>query len=69
MPEACEVVTVDSVVVGELVHRVLALVAVAHEGQRVLLLGPVGRAQQVHAQRPHVEVDRSLKVSDPKHRV
>src|SRR5436853_341118 len=52
VPESgAEVVAVDAVVVGELEHRVLALIAVSHERQRVLLLGAIGRAQQVHAER------------------
>ena len=64
-----ELIVIDAVVVGELEHGVLGLVSIPHEGQCVLLIGPVGGAQEVHAQGPGVEVDRALKVADPKHRV
>ena len=43
--------------------------AVADEGQRVFLLGPVGGAQQLHAQHAGVEIDGSLQVTDAQHGV
>ncbi len=64
-----DVVALDAVVVGELEHGVRALVAVADERQRVPLLGPVGLAQQLHAEHVRVEIDRPVEVADAQHRV
>jgi 2-dehydro-3-deoxyphosphogluconate aldolase/(4S)-4-hydroxy-2-oxoglutarate aldolase len=64
-----EVVLADAVVVGELDLGLLRIRAVADEGQRVLLLRPLGRAQELHAHDLCVEVDRALQVADAKHRV
>ena len=68
---AAEVVVRYTVVVGELELRLAVLVAApeGHEGEGVLLLGALGGAQQVHADRLRVEVDGSLQVADPEHRV
>jgi hypothetical protein len=64
-----EVVAVDAGVVGQLQHRAVALVAVADEGKRILLLRTIGRAQQSHAHDAGVEVDRALQVTDAQHGV
>src|SRR6267142_4725313 len=45
-----ELVALDAVVVGELEDCGALLVVVADEGERVLLLGAVGGAQQLHAE-------------------
>src|SRR6185436_8680534 len=59
----------DAVVVGELEHRGLFLVVVADEGERILLLRPVGGAQQLHAEGLGIEPDRALQVADAQHSV
>ena len=70
MPEgAAHLVPGNAVVVGQLEHRALRLGAVADEGERVLLFGPLGGTQQLHAHDAGVEVDRPLQVADPQHRM
>jgi hypothetical protein len=69
-----DLVVGDAVVVGQLdlgrAHLAVAVVgAVAEEGERVLLLGPIGGAAQLHAEVARVEVDRALQVADAQHRV
>src|ERR1051326_7049291 len=66
---AAEVVAAHAVVVGELEDRGAALRVVADEGERILLLGPVGRAQELHAENFGVELDGALQVADAQHRV
>ena len=63
------VVAVDAMVVGEFDFRVLGVGAVADKGKAVLLLGPFGRAQQVHAQHARIKVDGTLQVADAQHGV
>src|SRR5438477_1224425 len=43
---AAKLVLVDAVVIGELEHRGAAFIVVADEGERILLLGAVGGAQE-----------------------
>jgi hypothetical protein len=43
--------------------------SVADEGQRILLLRPLGGAQQFHAEHLGVEVDRALEVAHAQHGV
>ena len=64
-----ELVALDAVVVGELEHRRALLVVVADEGERILLLGAIGGAQQLHAEHLGVEVHRALHVADAQHGV
>src|SRR5207253_3231493 len=66
---AAEVVAIHAVVVRELEHGRVGFVAVADERQRVLLLGPVGRAQYAHAQHIGVEARRALKIAYAQHGV
>src|SRR5689334_10245261 len=66
---AAELVPVYAVVVSELEHGRALLVVVADEGERVFLLRPIGRAQELHAEHLGVEVHRALHVSDAQHRV
>ena len=56
-------------VIGELQLGVVRVVAVAHEGERILLLRPFGGAQQLHAEHLRVEVDRALQVANAQHGV
>src|SRR5437016_2853224 len=64
-----EIVPLDAVVVGELEHGAALFAVVADESERVLLLGPVGRAQKLHAQHLGIEPDRAIQVADPQHGV
>src|SRR4051812_27854119 len=43
--------------------------AVADESQVVLLVGPLGGAQQLHAEHACIEIDRPFQVADAKHGV
>jgi hypothetical protein len=56
-------------VVGELQLRVLGVAPIADEGQGVLLLRPLGGAQQVHAEHLRIEIDRALEVANAQHGV
>src|SRR5580693_546798 len=56
-------------VVGQLDGTVLALVAVADEGQGVLAGRHVTLAQQLHAHRPGIESERFVEILHPDHRV
>src|SRR6185369_15763529 len=70
VPEGgAQVVAIDAVVVGQFDFGMLGIVAVADERQRVLLLGPLGRAQQLHAEHAGVEVDGALQVAHSEHGV
>src|SRR5262249_25026805 len=64
-----EFVGIDAVVVGQLDLGAVGARAVAEEGELVLLLRPVRRAAQRHAEVARVEVDRALQVADAQHRV
>src|SRR5207237_4788618 len=55
-----EIVGLRVPVVGELDHRLLALVAVAHEGERELAVGIVLAPQQLHAEHSGVEAEGAL---------
>src|SRR5205085_1101753 len=59
-----ELIALDAIVIGELEHRGALLVVVADEGERILLLGTVGGAQELHAEDLGVEPDRALQVAD-----
>src|SRR5260370_33448775 len=56
-------------VVGQLDGAVLALVAVADEGQGVLAGRHVALAQQLHAHRPGIEGERLVEILHADHRV
>src|SRR5947199_111716 len=56
-------------VVRELAHRVVALVAVADEGEREAAARVVRAAEQPHAEHVAVEAERALEVPDPEHGV
>src|SRR5260370_3921424 len=56
-------------VVGQLDGAVLALVAVADEGQGVLAGWNVALAQQLHAHRPGIEGERLVEILHADHRV
>lgn len=58
-----------SVVVGEFKLGVLGVAAKAQKGQRVLVFGVVGCAQQAHADDLGVEVDGALQVANAQHGV
>ena len=63
------VVTVHTVVVGQLNLRMLGVVAVADERQRVFVLQVFRRAQQLHAQNGGVKIDRALQIANADHGV
>ena len=46
-----------------------SLAFVGYDGERILLVGPVGGAQELHAEHFGIELDRTLEVADPKHGV
>src|SRR4029077_5770379 len=54
---------------GQLDSAVLALVAVADEGQRVLAGRHLALAQQLHAHRPGIEGERFVEILHPDHGV
>ena len=64
-----ELVALNAIVIGQLEHRGALLVVVADEGKRILLLGTVGGAQQLHAEDLGVELHRALQVADAQHGV
>src|SRR3569623_1902894 len=64
-----ELVLVHAPVVGELDHRLLALVSVADEGERELAVGIILATQQLHAEHVGVERERAVELADPQHGV
>jgi hypothetical protein len=54
---------------GQLDNRVVRLRPVADEGQRELTLGKILAAQQIHAEKRCVELDRGVEVFDANHPV
>src|SRR5438046_7215225 len=64
-----EIVSIDAVIVGQLQHRVLSLVVIADERQRVFLFRPIGGPQKRHAEHAGVKTDRALQVAHAKHGV
>ena len=70
MAEAvAEVVGFRVPVVRELDHRLLALVAISHEGEREAAVGIVLAPQELHPEDVGIEADRSLEIADADHRV
>ena len=64
------VVALSAPVVGQLDLRLTRVAAFkAEKGQRVLVLGVLGRAQQLHADDVGVEVNRALEIANAQHRV
>ena len=56
-------------IVRQFDHAMLRLLAIAHEGQRVLLIGTIGGADQAHAHHLGVKVDGALEVANAQHGV
>src|SRR3569623_466851 len=70
MPKGvAELVLVHAPVVGELDHRLLALVAVADEGERALAVGIILAAQPVPADHCGGDRARAVEIADPEHGV
>ena len=56
-------------IVGQLDHRVVALVAVTDKGEGELPARVISFAQQLHSEQIGIKLQRRVKIADPDHRV